>query len=538
MLRPMIAVALTLTALSTHAADLARDIDAVFAQWNTTVTPGCTVAASQNGAIVFKRGYGLANMEHGIVNRPETIVHIASVSKQFAAAAIAMLVLEKRIALTDSVRKYIPELHAVTQPVTIAHLVHHTSGLKDFSDLMDLAGWRYYQDLVTSDDAMSVLAKQHSMWFEPGSQYQYNNSNYLLLGQIVQRVTGKSLRDFAQERIFAPLGMRDTQFRDHFPSIVPRFASGYSPVGDDGFETSLTNFSTDGYSGVLTTVEDLMKWEENWYRGTVGGKPLLDLMLTRAPLNDGKPNNYAFGVVVDWHRGLQTVDHSGGDAGYSSYMVRFPERRTSVAVLCNVNSADAHRLALRTADVVLGLPEEKHASGSSRASKVSARELEAKAGHYYDRDSEQSLTVRFKDGQLVVVADDEERLLTPATRTRFEIDENNSIDFASANRATVRRYDESRTLERIDYRAPTADELQRYVGTYVSDELDAPFRVAVVAGRLEVRSIKFKTMLSHVHESVFKAGWYNARFEAKNGVVTGMRLGAKPYPLAQFVKRD
>lgn len=461
-----IAVVTTWSATSSSApsapvADLSPSIDAVFAKWNTTTTPGCSVAASKDGVIVHARGYGMANLEHDVPNRADTVIHIASVSKQFTAAAIGMLVLERRLALTDSVRKYVPELPAVAQPVTIAHLVHHTSGLKDFSDLMDVAGWRYYQDLVTTEDAMSVLVKQRSLWFEPGSRYQYNNSNYLLLGLIVKRVTGSSLRDFARDRIFEPLGMRDTQFRDHFAQIVRRSASGYAPAGD-GFETSLTNFSTDGYSSVLTTVQDLMKWEQNWYSAKVGGRALVDLMLTRAPLNDGSPNKYAFGVVVDQYRGLQIVEHSGGDAGYASHLLRFPERNVSVAVLCNANSADAHGLALRAAEIVLGLPAE-----------------EAKP-----------------------------KVTAPAKPT-------------------------------TPSRALTAAELQRYVGTYWSDEIDAPFRVEVVDGRLELRSIKFKATLSHTADSTFKAGWSEVAFDVTaGGAATGFRLGAPQTPLAHFSRRD
>ncbi|MBL8268648.1 serine hydrolase [Steroidobacter sp.] len=442
---------------SASAAELGPSIDAVFAKWDTTTTPGCSVAAAKDGVTAHARGYGLANIEHDVPNRADTVIHIASVSKQFTAAAIGMLALERRLSLSDSVRKYVPELPAVTQPITIAHLVHHTSGLKDFSDLMDVAGWRYYQDLVTTEDAMSVLVKHRSLWFEPGSRYQYNNSNYLLLGVIVKRITGSSLRDFARERIFEPLGMRDTQFRDHFAQIVPRSASGYSPTAD-GFETSLTNFSTDGYSSVLTTVQDLMKWEENWYSAKVGGRALFDLMLTRAPLNDGSPNKYAFGVVVDSYRGLQIVEHSGGDAGYASHLLRFPERHVSVAVLCNANNAGAHELALRTAEVVLGLQAEAAKPKPAPAAK-------------------------------------------PAMSSR----------------------------------ALTAAELQRYVGTYRSDEIDAPFRVDVVDGRLELRSIKFKAALSQSADNTFKAGWHEVAFDiTKGGAVTGFRLGSAQYPLAHF----
>lgn len=529
--------------------ELNARVDALFAQWDTTQSPGCSMAASRDGAIVHARGYGMANLEHGVPNGSRTVFHVASVSKQFTAAAISILVEEGRLSLVDPVRKYLPELPAFAQGVTVGHLIHHTSGIRDHSDLMELAGWRYYQDLVTTEDAMSVLARQRTLIFQPGSRYQYNNTNYLLLGEIVQRVSGRSLRQFTTERLFEPLGMKDSFFRDDFYEIVPNFAAGYEPAGH-GFRTSLTNFSIVGYSTLLTTVEDLMKWQENFYGGRVGGKAITQRMFERAALTDGKPNKYAFGVVVDEHRGLPTVEHSGGDAGYSTHLVRFPREHVSVAVLCNLNSADARGLAMRTAEIYLGLSPEKAANARTARPapatpfKVSAATLQSLAGHYLDAETEKGMVLTFEGGALHARVGERLEAVEALSAHRFRLGDGRvELEFPGRlsrqpSQLTLHDvYNGSRTLQRVTDDAARPMPLETYAGTYRSEEIEAPFHVLAEGGQLILRSIKYKARLTPVTRELFMAGWANVLFSRDAaGRVSGFRYGDRETPLAEFTR--
>src|SRR5439155_10486882 len=264
---------------------------------------------------------------------------VASMSKQFTAASIMLLAQDGKLSLDDQVRKYIPELPDFGAPITIRQLVHHTSGLRDQWDLLGLAGWRYSLDLITDDDVLSVISHQKGLNFPPGSKHMYCNTGYTLLAQIVKRVSGESFREFTTSRIFEPLGMKNTHFRDDHAEVVKNIAYGYEPVKDN-FRISITNFDTVGATSLLTTVEDLPLWDENFYNPRAGGPAMIKQLLERGKLNNGEQLDYAFGLVIGRYRGLATVDHAGGDAGYRSDMIRFPEQHFTVACVCNLAGSD------------------------------------------------------------------------------------------------------------------------------------------------------------------------------------------------------
>ena len=234
----------------------------------------------------------MADLDHNIPITPTTVFHVASMSKQFTAASILLLAQENKLSLDDPVRKYIPELPDFGTPVTIRELLHHTSGLRDQWDLLDLSGWRYSHDLITDADVLYVVSHQHGLNFPSNTKYLYSNTGYTLLAQIVARVSGQSLRSFTTTRIFAPLGMKNTHFRDDFDEIVRNMAYGYVPSGDT-YRLSVTNFDTVGATSLLTTVEDLALWDENFYTARIGGPALIQQLQERGKLNNGKQIDYA-----------------------------------------------------------------------------------------------------------------------------------------------------------------------------------------------------------------------------------------------------
>jgi CubicO group peptidase (beta-lactamase class C family) len=331
---------------------VASAIDKLYAPMAKPGSPGCSVGVYENGEVVFARGYGYADLINGVPITPATRFTVGSVSKQFTAASIALLIQAGRLSLSDDVRKYIPELQSYPTPVTISTLVHHTSGVRDFWELVDLAGVRP-DDGYTSDDMLHLAERQKGLNFTPGSEYRYSNTGYLLLGEVVRHVTGQSLRRFADSAIFKPLGMANTLFLDDHNEIVPQRASAYQPAGG-GYRIDVWNNDIVGQGGLVTTVGDLQKWDENFYTARLGGSDFIKLIQTAEPLTSGKPNNYAFGLVIDSYRGMHEVQHTGSTGGYRAAIFRYPDAHTTVAMLCNVSTASTTTLAHSLADAVLG----------------------------------------------------------------------------------------------------------------------------------------------------------------------------------------
>src|SRR5688572_8856841 len=332
--------------------DVARRVDSVFVALDKPTSPGCALGIYNAGQVAYTRGYGMANLEHGVPITPQTVFDLGSTSKQFTAMSVLLLEEERKLSLDDDVRKWIPELPRYAKPVTIRHLLHHTSGLRDYLTLMWLRGVNF-DGVTTANDAVSIITRQGETNFEPGAEYLYSNSGYFLLSEIVRRAGGKSLADFARERIFTPLGMEATHFHDDHTMIVPRRATGYAPRTGGAFRISMSGFEQIGDGSVMTTVEELARWDGNFYTGSVGGRPLLARMEMRGSLTSGRELDYASGLIVGTYRGLRTIRHGGSWAGYRADLLRFPEGRTSIAVLCNLSTAGPGRLAQRVADVVL-----------------------------------------------------------------------------------------------------------------------------------------------------------------------------------------
>jgi CubicO group peptidase (beta-lactamase class C family) len=388
---------------------IVRRIDAVFARYPADA-PGCALGVFQNGRISLAKGYGLANVEYGVPITPQTPFIMGSVSKQFTAATIALLVEQGRISLDDDVRKYVSELPDYGKRVTIDNLVHHTSGIRDFWALYEAAGTRL-DDGYTVDDILTLAARQKHLNFDPGAEYNYSNTGYVLLGVIVQRVTGKSLRQFAAEQIFAPLGMSVSHFHDDHNQPVRGRAFAYSPAAGGGWRINVWNNDIVGQGGLMTTVEELQKWDENFYTGTVGGSRFLARQLERGKLNNGTTLTYAFGLEVTSYRGLPTVEHSGSTGGYRTDITRFPTLHTSIVTMCNVSNADAVTLAHRVADAVVGggFPQPvpvaaARASAQQAGSSVTLADAERSslAGRYYSDELSATYDLGVADGVLVL----------------------------------------------------------------------------------------------------------------------------------------
>jgi len=332
----------------------APQVDKVFSQWDRRDSPGCALGVFENGAIAYERGYGMADIEHDVPIAPDSVFYVGSLSKQFTAMAAALAVQQGKLSPDDSIRKYLPELPDYATAIKVRHLIHHTSGLRDYNTLLSIAG-RRGDEAYDNPTVLRMTARQRSLNFQPGAEYLYSNTGYTLLAIVVERATGSPFAAFADAHIFRPLGMTASHFHVDASRMVKNRAMAYAPAGA-GRDVQLDTPSNEraGAGGVFTSVRELLRWDNNFYDGRVGGKPLVETLHATEPLGDGKPSTYAWGLMIGMYRGLKLVEHSGSLGGYRAHLLRFPDQRTSVAALCNMGSINPGGLAREVADLALG----------------------------------------------------------------------------------------------------------------------------------------------------------------------------------------
>jgi CubicO group peptidase (beta-lactamase class C family) len=438
--------------------DRDRAIDAVFARYTST-TPGCAVAVAEKGAPTFARGYGMADLEHDVPITPDTIFEAGSVSKQFTAAAVLLLAREGKLSLDDPVRKYVPELHDFGKPLLLRHMLTHTSGLRDWGNVAGIAGWPRTSRVHTHAHVLDIVGRQESLNFPPGERFSYSNTGFNLAAIIVSRVSGRPFPEFTRERLFEPLGMTNTSWRDDFTRIVKGRAIAYDEKSGT-FHLDMPFENVFGNGGLLTTVGDLLKWNRNFVKPMVGDAELVAEQQTPGRFNDGRMHGYALGLYVGTYRGLHEVYHSGSTAGYSAFLTRFPDQRTSVAVLCNV-ATNATRLAHEVSDIVLA----NDMKDEDAVPLPTPRELYENAGMY-----KSDLT-----GRAIVIGRDP--AVVRGRRWTFE-----------PGRATATdQYGSVERFTKVVPAHPSADALQAYTGTFVSRDAEAELTITVDQGRLVLK---------------------------------------------------
>ena len=396
-------------------------IDALFARFNND-TPGAALAVARRGEVLYSQGYGMANLEYDIPITPGSVFHVASVSKQFTAMCIVLLAQDGKLSVDDEIHEHLPELADFGVPITIRHLLHHTSGIRDQWELLGMAGWRS-NDVKTQADILHLATLQRELNFEPGTEYLYSNMGYTLLAEIVSRVAGKPMKEFAEEKIFAPLGMTRTHFHDDVSHIVRGRTYAYVPRRE-GFSISIPDFENYGATSLFTTVEDLARWADNFRHQRVGGAQAIESLQTRGRLNNGEQINYAFALQHGDHRGLRTLGHGGSDAGYRAQLTMYPDQELTVAVLSNVSNGNPGGLARQVAEVILaedltepvaagrrgggrrGAPGNRRGrgrrGGAAQQAALSTAQLAEFPGVYHSAELDVDYTVLELDGRLVL----------------------------------------------------------------------------------------------------------------------------------------
>ena len=518
-------------------------IDAVFERWDRPRSPGCAVGVSQNGRVVYTQAYGMANLEYGVRLRPDTIFESGSVAKQFTATAIALLAQDGKLSLEDPVRKYVPELPDFGQPITIQHFLNHTSGIREQWPLLTLAGRPPGSAVHTIDEILELVSHQKELNFPPGEDFLYNNTGYVLLGVIVQRVSGQSFAEFSQERIFRPLGMTHTQWRTDFTAIVENRATAYRLQPDGSFRTNMSFTNVYGNGGLLTTVGDLLIWNENLDHPRVGGQALVDQLETKGRLNDGFANRYGQGLFLADYRGLREVSHNGSTAGYQTVLTRFPEAHLSIAVLCNTAGTNPTAYAHQVADLFLG--DRLKPVVTPTAAPVAATTLQSLAGVYRDLRN---------DGVMKLAYDPDRKTFGPPDGTALvPLGDGRFSTKNGLTTLTVERPDPHGpiTMVQRDARTPTITwtaeapftpsvaQLALYAGDYYSDEINTLYRVRVENGALVARyGPALKMDLSPVFADAFEGDENVIRFtKDPSGRIDGFRVNAGRVLHLKFVRR-
>jgi len=485
-----------------HKDDSVTDrVDKLFVQWDKADSPGCALGIIKDGRLVYGHGYGMANLSYGIPIQATSVFLIASISKQFTAMAVLMLVQQGKLSLDDDVRKYVPELPNLGTQLTIRQLLHHTSGIRDEEAMLPLAGFREH-DVITERDILDLVAAQKGLNYRPGEDFLYSNTGYTLLSIVVKRITGKSLRDLSETNIFKPLGMADSHFVDDHTTILKNWTPGYEPVASGGWKLSFPLFDFVGPTNVFTTIEDLARWDQNFYDKRVGGQAVIEQMLKPGVLNDGTEIDYAAGLFVGHWKGLRIVEHDGGDPGYRADFIRFPDQRFSVVCLCNVTNIDPNEITRQIAEIYLAdqfkRNEVKQHLAPEKRVEVSERELAAVAGLYFNPITEIVRRIYLKEGKLMYFrGPDNESQLKPLGNNRFlmvDVPVRVEVNFvppqqaAPAKMYVVEVPDPDQTsshslnntgkpniYQAVNPASYSSQELAEYTGKYYSEELDVTY---------------------------------------------------------------
>jgi CubicO group peptidase (beta-lactamase class C family) len=488
---------------------------------------------------VYERGYGIANLELEVPITSASVFPVASVSKQFTALCILLLVERGKLSLEDDVKKFIPEWSYTERPITLRHLLTHTSGLRDAFSLIGLAAPR--EDGVSVNDAIAAaLARQRGSNFAPGTEFQYNNGAYNLLGTIVKRVSGQSLRDFANANIFKPLGMTQTHFHDDAAMLVPNRVSGYSR-GASGLRLARPEGGVVGNAGLYATARDLLRWEQNFADARVGSRELLAEMQKPLVATDwGDGIFYGFGLAVDEYRGLRIIGHGGGDAGISTYVARFPDQGLAIVVLGNLDSVNPMPLVRGVADIYLAnsfpAPSVTNENVTAKGVSLSPQELADKAGLY--RDPETELVGRFfvRDGKLLASTDSGEETffeMVPAGAGRFTIPGSSVVvEFVPATNGHPQKArvtgigPKAKVSQRLEPFTLSSADLGAFAGEYTSSELEATYTITARDSELLVRLPgRTGSVLKPISEDTFGgSGLDVVKFSRDAHGVTGFAL--------------
>lgn len=527
---------------SSQAPSVEKRIDSIFSDYHLH-TPGCAIAVIQHGKLIYKKGYGLANMEYDIPITTASIFDIASVSKQFAGLAISTLIQEGKIALDDDIRKHLPEVPDFGHVITIQHLLHHTSGLRDWPSTLHIAGWRWDETFAFAD-IIRMVKQQKELDFLPGERYSYSNTGYNLLALIVEKITGTSFRSWTSEHIFSPLKMNSSSFQDDPSRIIKNMAYSYTPQ-DSGYTKDPNALTALGSSSLYTSVDDLILWVNHFNEQIKAKNPVYTNMLNDGILNNKDSVHYGYGLGLGKQGKYKIVSHTGGWAGYRTIITNFPEAELSIIVLGNRADFNPNGFANRIAEIMLPelISPSQHVDSLKLAPTITLDTLLAKkyTGMFKLGDN-WFVNLTLENGQLMTQANGEPKFpMFPKSPTGFWIEEyHSSMNFIANEDGTVD------TLIYRNFRAPRMTPvpsntlpLIQYTGTYHSEELSTSYKLDLKDKELWLHHFRLGDMM--LSQDLFTPGQFNSdigriEFDQNNGKVTGLRISGGRIKNIRFTK--
>jgi CubicO group peptidase (beta-lactamase class C family) len=510
---------------------LVQRIDRAFTSAGGPTAPGCALALSRDGKVVLTRAYGLANLEDGVANTPETIFESGSVAKQFTAAAVMQLVHDGKLSLDDDIRKHLPEMNDFGKKITIRNLLTHTSGLRDWYTLAAFKGHPAGTHVHSPATILDIAAHQKTLNFEPGAEYLYSNTGYILASIIVQRVSGMPFPKFTEERLFKPLGMTHTQWRDDFTKIVKGRAAAYTGNAQRGYTLDMPFTNVIGSGGLLTTVGDWMTWNAFLDNPTAipGGAEMVKAMTTTMTLNSGKHITYALGLTVSTNDGLREISHSGSTGGYRTFLARYPDEKASVAVMCNAGGGFNAVSAGAAATYAMLNRTRQPVTQAGATYTPTATELANYAGMYRTSNPENWAHFVVHDNQLFP-SPQATRALTPTAANRFRSG-NTDLQFQMKGDKVSRVLGLNANGDTVVFTPTTKPEttpkyLGAFVGSYWSDELEARFSITARDSVLVFHLAPAdSTTLQSTTPDTFTSNWGTLAFvKDKAGRVTAVTL--------------
>ncbi len=530
-------------------------LDSLFIEWDKPDVPGCALGVIMDGKLMYSKGYGIADLEHDIEIAPSSVFYIGSNSKQFVTFSILLLEEQGKLELDDRIQKYLPDFPEYDTPLNIRHFIHHTSGVRDYLALMYLKG-RNYLDITDENEVYELIKRQKGLNFSPGEKYSYSNSGYFILGMIIEITSGQSLKEFTQENIFQPLGMKNTLFYDDNTDLIKNRVFSYTKKRDeDGFNNLIMRYDLVGAGGVYTTIDDLFLWDQNFYNNKLGkgGQEIIQKMHEEGLLNNGESSGYAFALNNGTYKGLKTVSHGGSLAGYRSQLMRFPEEKCSVIILANRGDANPTPKSFQVADILL---KDKFVDESERKKiNTSAADITNTLERFtlnqltgnYESQPGVVLEIDAKNDSLHVLEswNNSSYNIVITTGNTYEIPNDSSIQFVFSELkngftqilTVFQNGNETIWKSKEELDLPLLN-MEDYTGNFYSEELDVTYLLFLEDENLKIKIANYDAQELNIYEiDTFTSGVDLFRFNRKNGAIKGYELDAGGVTNLKFVKK-
>jgi CubicO group peptidase (beta-lactamase class C family) len=525
-------------------------IEIVFKEWNKTDVPGCALGIIREGKLIYAKGYGMANMEYDIPNSASTVFRIASTSKQFTAACIVLLAEKDKLNLNDNLKSLFPDFPEYAEKITIRHLLNHTSGIRDYLQISYLKGLGD-DDFYVDDNIMEWLVNQTDLNFAPGEEYLYSNSGYWLLGQIVKKVAGMNMAEFAKKEIFEPLEMDNTHFHNDHTRIVKNRASGYVPGNNETYKISMTALDMIGDGGIFTTINDIKKWDDAYYESDVLSREFWSVMTQQGILNNGEVIDYASGLMISKYKGLKTVRHGGAFVGFRAELLRFPEQKLSIAIFANRGDANPSRMANQVADILLKDKLIEKVVKKDKEIKIDATEDELQLSQLvgdYEIQPGVVAKLSIKNDSLNVLQTWNKSTynILKVSGNTFQISGNENIRFSFSNlkdgftqTLTVLQDGRETKAKRKKEVNLSGIDLNDYLGSYYSKELDVTYDFEIENGILKAGIKEKKSLvdctISEIDQFTMEFGMI--RFKRTDGLISSFELDSGRVKNLKFHKK-